>query len=82
MQNKKSVVSYKVKKIRTVEKENQIRVNNTHEVIIDKDVFEKAQIIHKKRAKRVVKQYDYLLRGLIYCIHCRLANANCVKGKP
>ena len=33
------VVSYKVHKIRTVEKENQIRVNGTHEAIIDKDTF-------------------------------------------
>lgn len=81
VQNKVSVVSYKVKKLRKVEKEKHIRVNNTHEPIIDKDVFEKAQIIHKQRAKKVVKQYDYLLRGMIYCKHCRLANANCIKSK-
>ena len=81
VQNKVSVVSYKVKKLRKVEKEKHIRVENTHEAIIDKDVFEKAQIIHKERAKKVVKQYDYLLRGLIYCKHCRLANANCIKSK-
>ena len=81
VQNKVSVVSYKVKKLRKVEKERHIRVENTHEAIIDKDIFEKAQIIHKERAKKVVKQYDYLLRGLIYCKHCRLANANCVKSK-
>lgn len=81
VQNKVSVVSYKVKKLRKVEKERHIRVENTHEAIIDKDIFEKAQIIHKQRAKKVVKQYDYLLRGLLYCKHCRLANANCVKSK-
>lgn len=81
VQNKVSVVSYKVKKLRKVKKEKYIRVDNTHEPIIDKDIFEKAQIIHKERAKKVVKQYDYLLRGLIYCKHCRLANANCIKSK-
>lgn len=81
VQNKVSVVSYKVKKLRKVEKEKHIRVENTHKAIIDKDVFEKAQIIHKERAKKVIKQYDYLFRGLIYCKHCRLANANCVKSK-
>ena len=80
VQNKVSVVSYKVKKLRKVEKENYIRVNNTHETIIDKDIFEKVQLIHKERRKRVIKQYDYLLRGLIYCKHCRLANANCIKS--
>lgn len=81
VQNKVSVVSYKVKKLRKVEKEKHIRVENTHEAIIDKNVFEKAQIIYKERAKKVVKQYDYLLRGLIYCKHCRLANVNCIKSK-
>ncbi len=81
VQNKISVVSYKVKKLRKVEKEKYIRVDNTHEPIIDKDIFEKAQVIHKERAKKVIKQYDYLLRGLIYCKHCRLANANCIKSK-
>ena len=71
IQNKKSVVSYKVKKIRTVEKENQIRVNNTHEPIIDKDIFEKVQCILGKRGTNTKLKYDYLLRGLLYCYHCK-----------
>lgn len=81
VQNKVSVVSYKVKKLRKVEKEKHIRVDSTHEAIINKDVFEKVQILHRNRAKKVIKQYDYLLRGLIYCKHCRMANANSVKSK-
>ena len=71
IQNKKSVVSYKVKKIRTVEKENQIRVDNTHEPIIDKDTFEKVQCIIEKRGTNTKLKYDYLLRGLLYCYHCK-----------
>ncbi len=71
VQNKKSVISYKVKKIRTVEKENQIRVNNTHEAIIDKDTFEKVQCIINKRGTNTKLKYDYLLRGLLYCYHCK-----------
>lgn len=71
VQNKKSVISYKVKKIRTVEKENQIRVNNTHEAIIDKDTFEKVQCIIEKRGTNTKLKYDYLLRGLLYCYHCK-----------
>ena len=71
VQNKKSVISYKVKKIRTVEKENQIRVNNTHEPIIDKDTFEKVQCILEKRGTNTKLKYDYLLRGLLYCYHCK-----------
>ena len=71
IQNKKTVVSYKVKKIRTVEKENQIRVNNTHESIIDKDVFEKVNSIFEKRGTNTKLKYNYLLRGLLYCYHCK-----------
>ena len=71
VQNKKSVISYKVKKIRTVEKENQIRVNNTHEAIIDKDTFEKVQCILEKKGTNTKLKYDYLLRGLLYCYHCK-----------
>lgn len=71
VQNKKSVVSYKVHKIRTVEKENQIRVNDTHEPIIDKDTFEKVQCILEKRGTNTKLKYDYLLRGLLYCYHCK-----------
>ena len=71
VQNKKSVISYKVKKIRTIEKENQIRVDNTHEAIIDKDTFEKVQCIIEKRGTNTKLKYDYLLRGLLYCYHCK-----------
>ncbi len=71
VQNKKSVVSYKVHKIRTVEKENQIRVNGTHEPIIDKNIFEKVQCILEKRGTNTKLKYDYLLRGLLYCYHCK-----------
>ncbi len=71
VQNKKSVISYKVKKIRTVEKENQIRVDNTHEAIIDKDTFEKVQCIIEKKGTNTKLKYDYLLRGLLYCYHCK-----------
>ena len=71
VQNKKSVISYKVKKIKTVEKENQIRVDNTHEPIIDKETFEKVQCILEKRGTNTKLKYDYLLRGLLYCYHCK-----------
>lgn len=71
VQNKKSVISYKVKKIKNVKKENQIRVNNTHESIIDRDVFERVQCIIEKKGTNSKLKYDYLLRGLIYCYHCK-----------
>lgn len=71
IQNKKTVISYKIKKTKTVEKEKNIRVNNTHEAIIDKDLFEKVQCIIEKRGANSKLKYDYLLRGLLYCYHCK-----------
>jgi len=64
-------VSYKVKKLRTVEKENHIRVNDTHDPIIDKDTFEKVQCIIEKRGANTKLKHEYLLRGLLYCYHCK-----------
>lgn len=71
VQNKRSIISYKVKKFRTVDKEEHIRVENTHEAIIDKDTFEKVQRIIEKRGTNTKLKYDYLLRGLLYCYHCK-----------
>ena len=71
VQNKRSIISYKVKKFRIVDKEEHIRVENTHEPIIDKDTFEKVQCIIEKRGTNTKLKYDYLLRGLLYCYHCK-----------
>ena len=71
VQNKRSIISYKVKKFRTVDKEEHIRVENTHEPIIDKDTFEKVGCIIEKRGTNTKLKYDYLLRGLLYCYHCK-----------
>lgn len=71
VQNKRSIISYKVKKFRTVDKEEHIRVENTHEAIIDRDTFDKVQCIIEKRGTNTKLKYDYLLRGLLYCYHCK-----------
>lgn len=71
VQNKKSIISYKVKKFRKVNKQEYIRVNNTHEAIIDKDTFEKVNCIIEKRGTNTKLKYDYLLKGLLYCYHCK-----------
>ena len=71
VQNKRSIISYKVRKFRTVDKEEHIRVENTHEAIIDKDVFEKVGCIIERRGTTTKLKYDYLSRGLLYCYHCK-----------
>ena len=71
IQNKRSIISYKVKKFKKVNKEEHIRVDNTHEAIIDKNLFEKVQCIFERRGTNSKLKYDYLLRGLLYCYHCK-----------
>lgn len=71
VQNKRSVISYKIKKSRKVDKADYIRVDNTHEAIIDKDTFDKVKCIIDKRGTNTKLKYDYLLRGLLYCYHCK-----------
>ena len=71
VQNKKTIISYKVKKIRNVDKSEQIKVENTHEAIIDKDIFQKVQCIIEKRGTNVKLKHEYLLGGLLYCYHCK-----------
>lgn len=70
IQNKTPVISYKVKKTRKTDKSEQIRVNNTHESIIDKDLFERIQPIIQVRRRNSEFKYEYLLRSFLYCKHC------------
>ena len=70
IQNKTPVISYKVKKIRKTDESERIRVNNTHEAIIDKDLFERIQIVANVKKRNSEFKYEYLFRGLIYCKHC------------
>ena len=70
IQNKRVNISYKVKKIRNVPISEQIRVNNTHEAIIDKEVFERVQVLLNARSTNTKLKYEYLFRGILYCKHC------------
>lgn len=47
---------------------------NTHEGIISKEKYDKVQKIKKSRYKKTGIKYDYLLRDLVYCGHCKLRN--------
>ena len=63
-------VNYKSKKILMMPKEDRIIVKNMHEPIVDVDTFEKVQEILKSRTGVRVKNYDWLLKGMIYCREC------------
>ena len=60
-------VSFKSKKTRVKEQEEWTIIENHHEPIINKELFEKVQKIRKKRKKESDK---YLYSGLLYCGRC------------
>ena len=69
--HKYEVVSYKTKERRRVPKEEQIVVENTHEAIIDADVFARVQEILGSRAHVRRHEFDDWLQGKVYCADCQ-----------
>ena len=69
-QFKRVSVSYKIKKRVSVPKEERYICENTHQPIISKEDFEKAQLILSKNKSFKVTKHDYLFKGLLYCKEC------------
>ena len=71
VQGRSTTVSYKIRQCRAVPKENWIRVEGTHEPIIDRDTFEKVQALFNRNIRKPPKSGEVLLfSGLIRCGHC------------
>ena len=71
IQGKNTTISYKIKQCRAVPKEDWIRVEGTHEPIVDRDTFEKAQSLFNRNIRKSVTSDEILLfSGLIRCGHC------------
>ena len=72
VQNTHNKISYNSKKLRKTTADELIIVENTHEGIISKEVFEKVQEILKSKmtTRATDHQLDYLLGGMLYCHEC------------
>ena len=70
VQNKRSKVNYKIKKVIKNNPSDYIIVENTHEAIIDKDTFNEVQSKLPKNVGRCEKKEIHLLDGLLYCGDC------------
>ena len=70
VQGRRSKINYKVKKIVKNNPNNYIVVENTHEAIIDKDLFYEVQKRLPKNVGRKEKKENNLLDGLLYCGDC------------
>ena len=74
VQGKRRAKSYKIHKVEKVPKEEWIKVENTHEPIIDKNTFEKAQKLSKIDTKASQKTKTLSIwAGLIKCADCKMA---------
>ena len=71
VQGVNQTVSYKVHDCKAVPREDWIIVENTHEPIIDKETFDRAQSLFNRhiRSSPVTKQTD-LFSGLVRCADC------------
>jgi putative site-specific recombinase len=74
VQGRNRVISYKVHKQINVPEEEWFVVPNTHEAIIDRETFEKAQALHKRDTRTAPgKQEVYLMSGFVRCADCKKA---------
>lgn len=72
VQNKRSRISYKNRKIKSNPQEQWNIVENTHEPIINKQVFNKVQkMVIVQRYNRNEKKNKFLLDGLLVCYECK-----------
>lgn len=72
VQNKRSRINYKNRKLRQNPKEQWNIVENTHEAIIDKKTFDAVQkMINVQNYNRNEKKYNFLLDGLLVCYECK-----------
>ena len=70
VQGRVKKINYKSKKTLRLPKNQWKVVKNTHEPIIDKGIFLKAQEMIETRKQTRVKNHDYLLKGIVYCHEC------------
>ncbi len=72
VQGKNQTVSYKIKQCRAIPQDEWIIVEGTHEPIIDKETFYKAQSLFNKHVKSTKKTNDVdLFAGLVRCADCK-----------
>ena len=71
VQGKRRTKSYKVHKVEAVPKEEWVRVENTHEPIIDKETFEKVQEMSRRDTKVSQKTKELSVwAGFLKCADC------------
>ncbi len=72
VQGRTRVISYKVHKVVKTSEDEWYVVPNTHEAIIDRETFEKAQLLHSRDTRTAPgKRELYLFSGFLRCADCQ-----------
>ena len=83
VQGKNTTISYKIKQCKSVPKSDWIVVENTHEPIIDKETFEKAQsLFHRNTRTAPAKTEVDLFSGFVKCADCHRAMSKKTNRHP
>ncbi len=70
VQGRRVKVSYKSKKSIRRPPEEWVVVENTHQPLVDRDTFDRVQALLRSRRRTRSRQYDFPLKGLIFCREC------------
>ena len=82
IQGRHRVKSYKVHQIEAVPEEDWVRVPNTHEAIIDREMFDKVQGLMKRDTRTSPKGREvHLFSGFLRCADCGKALTRSMSGK-
>lgn len=81
VQHKCKKVNYKSKKIKALHQREWIVVENTHEAIIDKRIFEIVQKRIKGRTRSTISGKAHILSGKVRCFDCKSTMAKSCNGK-
>lgn len=72
VQNRRSRISYKVRKLRYNQEDKWIRVENTHEAIVSMEDFKRvAKILESQKRIKVGEKQNFIYYPLIYCAECK-----------
>lgn len=85
VQGKRSSPSHKIKKLTEKPQNEWVRIENNHEAIVDREIFDTANRLLTKDTRIAPQETAvYLFSGLLFCGDCKstmVRNANCRNGK-
>ena len=70
VQGRSVKISYKSKKCLKQDPANWVVVEGTHDPLVDRETFQKVRMLVNSRKHTRSRNYDFLLKGLIFCHEC------------